>query len=287
MGYAEAAGLPAIAGLYATIGALVAYFLFGPSRILVFGPDSSLLPLVAAAVVPLAAGDPTRAMALAAALAIMAGVMCLAGALARLGFVTDLLSRPIRVGYMNGIALTILVGQLPKLLGFSVDATGVVDGDHGARAADRRREDGAGSPCSSGSPASPSSSACGASRPDPGRPRGGRRGGPRGRRLRPLGGAEGRRRGAPRPAGDRPSGGHHVRPVTLFPTALGIALISFADTSVISHAFAARRGERVDADRELAALGAGTWRPGSSAGSPRAEARRARRSPKRRARGRR
>jgi hypothetical protein len=57
MGYAEAAGLPAIAGLYATIGALVAYFLFGPSRILVFGPDSSLLPLVAAAVVPLAAGD--------------------------------------------------------------------------------------------------------------------------------------------------------------------------------------------------------------------------------------
>ena len=128
MGYAEAAGLPAIAGLYATVGALVAYFLVGPSRILVFGPDSALLPLVAAAVVPLAGGDPARSIALAAALAIMAGVLCLGAAVARLGFVTDLLSRPIRVGYMNGIALTILVSQLPKLLGFSVDANDVVGG---------------------------------------------------------------------------------------------------------------------------------------------------------------
>ena len=70
MGYAEAAGLPAIAGLYASIGALAAYFLVGPSRILVFGPDSSLLPLVAAAVVPLAGGDPGRSIALAAALSL-------------------------------------------------------------------------------------------------------------------------------------------------------------------------------------------------------------------------
>ncbi len=131
MGYAEAAGLPAIAGLYASIGALVAYFLVGPSRILVFGPDSALLPLVAAAVVPLAAGDPTRAIALAAALAIMVGILCLAASLARLGFITDLLSRPIRVGYMNGIAITILVSQLPKLLGFSVTASDVVGGIEG------------------------------------------------------------------------------------------------------------------------------------------------------------
>ena len=131
MGYAEAAGLPAIAGLYASIGALVAYFLVGPSRILVFGPDSALLPLVAAAVVPLSAGDPARAIALAAALAIMVGLLCLAAAVARLGFITDLLSRPIRVGYMNGIALTILVSQLPKLLGFSVSAGDVVGGIEG------------------------------------------------------------------------------------------------------------------------------------------------------------
>ena len=128
MGYAEAAGLPAVTGLYASVGALVTYFLLGPSRILVFGPDSALVPLLAAAIVPLAGGDPERAVALAGALAIMAGALCLGAALARLGFVTDLLSGPIRIGYMNGIALTILVGQLPKLLGFSVNAPDVLGG---------------------------------------------------------------------------------------------------------------------------------------------------------------
>ena len=256
MGYAEAAGLPAIAGLYATVGALVAYFLFGPSRILVFGPDSALLPLVAAAVVPLAGGDGERAMALAAALAIMAGVMCLGGALARLGFVTDLLSRPIRVGYMNGIALMILVGQLPKLLGFSVDATGVLDGivELGRGIVDGKTV--------------PAALLIG---------------------LASLAIIFGLRRVSRRipgvlvavvaagvvvqvlglsseikVVGEVPRGLPKIGlpSVTwadlaaLFPSAVGIALISFADTSVISHAFAARRGERVDADRELAALGA-------------------------------
>ncbi len=141
MGYAAAAGLPATAGLYATIGALVAYFLVGPSRILVFGPDSALLPLVAAAVVPLAAGDPGRAIALGAALAIMAGVLCLAAAAARLGFLTDLLSRPVRVGYMNGIALTVLVSQLAPP--FSVrSGRERRPGRAGAGARDRGRADG-------------------------------------------------------------------------------------------------------------------------------------------------
>src|SRR4051795_11855021 len=95
MGYAEAAGLPAVAGLYATIGALATYFLIGPSRILVFGPDSALLPLVATAVVPLARAEDRRAVALAGPLSIMAGILALGAAAARLGFVTDLLSRPI------------------------------------------------------------------------------------------------------------------------------------------------------------------------------------------------
>ncbi len=140
MGYAEAAGLPAVTGLYASIGALVTYFLVGPSRVLVFGPDSALVPLVAAAVVPLAAGDPQRAAALAGALAILAGALCLGAALARLGFVTDLLSGPIRIGYMNGIAVTILVGQLPKLLGFSVDAPDVLGGLAGTVAGIRAGE---------------------------------------------------------------------------------------------------------------------------------------------------
>lgn len=119
MGYAEAAGLPAIYGLYATIVPLVAYAVFGPSRILVLGPDSALAAFIAAAVLPHAAGDPQRAVALAGLLAVLTGLLCIAGGLARFGFITDLLSKPVRYGYLNGIALTVLVGQLPKLLGFS------------------------------------------------------------------------------------------------------------------------------------------------------------------------
>lgn len=119
MGYAEAAGLPAIYGLYATIIPLLVYAVFGPSRILVLGPDSALTALIAATVLPMAAGDSSRAAALAAVLAIISGTICILAGLARFGFVTDLLSKPIRHGYMNGIALTLLVSQLPKVLGFS------------------------------------------------------------------------------------------------------------------------------------------------------------------------
>jgi high affinity sulfate transporter 1 len=255
MGYAEAAGLPAIAGLYASIGALVAYFFVGPSRILVFGPDSALLPLVAGAVVPLAGGDPVRSIALAAALAMIAGVLCLAAAAARLGFITDLLSRPIRVGYMNGIALTILVAQLPKLLGFSVSANDVVGGVQGLVQGIAQGE------------VVPLALLIG------------------GASLALILGLRRVSRRIPgvlvavvaagvvvyafdlsseiKVVGEVPRGlpALGIPPVswtdvvTLFPTALGIALISFADTSVISHTFAARRGERVNADHELAALG--------------------------------
>jgi len=119
MGYAQAAGLPAIYGLYATIVPLLVYAVFGPSRILVLGPDSALAGLIAATILPLAAGHPDRAVALASALAVLSGGLCIAAGLARFGFITDLLSKPIRYGYLNGIALTVLVGQLPKVLGFS------------------------------------------------------------------------------------------------------------------------------------------------------------------------
>jgi high affinity sulfate transporter 1 len=119
MGYAEASGLPAIYGLYATITPLLAYAVFGPSRILVLGPDSALAAIIAATITPLAAGDPDRLVTLAGALALLTGGLCILAGLARFGFVTDLLSKPIRVGYLNGIALTVIVGQLPKLLGFS------------------------------------------------------------------------------------------------------------------------------------------------------------------------
>jgi high affinity sulfate transporter 1 len=119
MGYAEAAGLPAIYGLYATIVPLIAYAIFGPSRILVLGPDSSLAAIIAATIVPLAAGDPERLVLLAGMLALFTGGLCILAGLARFGFITDLLSKPIRLGYLNGIALTVIIGQLPKLLGFS------------------------------------------------------------------------------------------------------------------------------------------------------------------------
>jgi high affinity sulfate transporter 1 len=125
MGYAEASGLPAIYGLYATIVPLVVYAIVGPSRILVLGPDSSLAPLIAAAILPLAAG-PEEAVALAGMLAILSGLLCVLAAVARLGFITDLLSKPVRYGYMNGIALTVLLSQVPKLFGFSIDAEGVI-----------------------------------------------------------------------------------------------------------------------------------------------------------------
>jgi high affinity sulfate transporter 1 len=268
MGYAEAAGLPPVVGLYASIGALVAYFLVGPSRVLVFGPDSALVPLVAAALLPLAAGDPQRATALAGALAMMAGALCIGAAVARLGFVTDLLSGPIRIGYMNGIALTIAVGQLPKLLGFSVDSASVIGGLAGTVAGIQAGK------------VVPVATAIG---------------------LLCLVVILVGRRLAPRfpsvllavvlgavvvvvlglqttiavvgevPQGLPPVGLPAVSIgdlVNLFPTAIALALISFADTSVISHSFAARRGEHVNPDHELAALGVVNVAAGLVSGFP-------------------
>jgi len=122
--YAEASGLPGINGLYATIIPLLAYALFGPSRNLVLGPDSSLAAVILAVVLPQSGGDPGRAVALAGALAIVSGAVCILAGLLRLGFVTELLSKPIRYGYMNGIALVVLISQLPKLFGFSIAGGG-------------------------------------------------------------------------------------------------------------------------------------------------------------------
>ena len=122
--YAEASGVPGIYGLYATIVPLLAYALFGPSRIIVLGPDSALAAVILAVVLPLSAGDPQRAVPVAGMMAIVSGVVCIAAGLARLGFITELLSKPIRYGYMNGIALTVVLSQIPKLFGFKVSAEG-------------------------------------------------------------------------------------------------------------------------------------------------------------------
>jgi len=129
MAYAELAGLPAITGLYTSVLCLLGYAVFGPSRVLVLGPDSSLGPMIAATILPLigANGDPQRAVELASMLALITGLITMGAGIARLGFVADLLSKPTQMGYMNGLALTILVGQLPKLFGFSIDADGLID----------------------------------------------------------------------------------------------------------------------------------------------------------------
>jgi high affinity sulfate transporter 1 len=126
MAYAELAGLPPITGLYTTVVCLVAYAAFGPSPFLILGPDSSLGPMIAAAILPLAAGNAEYAVALAGMLALMVSVICIGAGLARLGFVADLISKPVRIGYLAGLALTIFVGQLPKLFGYSVDADGLM-----------------------------------------------------------------------------------------------------------------------------------------------------------------
>lgn len=120
MGYAAASGLSVEYGLHASIAALVAYFLVGPSKVLVIGPDSALVPLVAAALATVpAAVAPGRA----ALLAILAGGLCLLAALFRLGILTDLVSKPVRIGYLNGIAITVLVGQVPAFVGMAERGT--------------------------------------------------------------------------------------------------------------------------------------------------------------------
>ena len=268
MGYAEASGLPAITGLYATIVPLLAYAIFGPSRIMVLGPDSGLAALVGAAVIASSAGDPERAVALGSLLAILTGLLCVAGGLLKAGFLTDLLSKPVRVGYMNGIALTVLVTQLPKLLGFSVKATGAFDGAlgvvHGvADGQTKLLALGLGSACLAlilGLRA--------VSAKIPGIliavvlativvtvfHLGGE--------LAVVGAVP---RGIPLPS--LPA--VHLADVgQMFVAAVGIALVSFADTSVLSRTFAARHGYRVDPNRELIGLGLANLAGGFFRGFP-------------------
>ena len=255
MAYAQAAGLPAITGLYATVGPLVAYFLVGPSRILVLGPDSALIAPIAATIIPLAGGDAGRSVALASALALMVGAICVGAAAARLGFLTDLLSRPVRVGYINGIALTVIVSQVPKLLGFSVDGSdflgesiGIVRGVVDGRVVPVALVIGGGALVvtlvlrrfSRRLPgiliavvlATLVVTVLGLAN-----------------QLAVVGAV---------PRGFAASGIPAVSlsdVLALVPGALGIALIAFTDTSVISRTFAARRGDSVDPDHELVALG--------------------------------
>lgn len=268
MGYAEVAGLPPVTGLYATIVPLLAYAVFGPSRVLVLGPDSSLAPIIAAAVLPLALGDETQAVALAGLLAIMVGALLLIGGLVHLGFVTDLLSKPIRVGYLNAIAVIVILSQLPKLLGFSVDAPTLWQGAVGiAEAIAAGGIDPVATAFGVGSLVVIFAL----------------------RALRSrvpgtlvvvvlsmvlvaiLGLASAIAvvgalpQGLPAPA---LAGLEWTDVVSLALPAAGIALIAFTDTAVLSRTFAARRGDSVSGSQEMAALGVANLAGGALGGFP-------------------
>jgi high affinity sulfate transporter 1 len=124
--YAQLAGFSPVVGLYSSILPLVAYAIFGTSRQLIVGPDAATCALVAAAVAPLALGDADVYLSLSITLAFTAGLFCIAASFLKLGALADFLSRPILVGFMNGISLHILLGQFDKIVGFNIDATGVL-----------------------------------------------------------------------------------------------------------------------------------------------------------------
>ena len=124
--YAELAGLSPAVGLYASIGPLLAYALFGTSPQLMVNPDAASCAILAAAVAPLAGGDPALYLSLATALTLFTGILCVLASAFRLGALADFLSRPILVGFLNGIALSIFLGQIGKVLGFQVTASRIV-----------------------------------------------------------------------------------------------------------------------------------------------------------------
>ena len=268
MGYAQVAGLPPETGLYATIVPLLAYAVFGPSRILVLGPDSALAPIIAAAILPLALGDDARAVALAGLLAIMVGVILALGGILRLGFVTDLISRPIRVGYLNAVAVLVIISQVPSLLGFSIesqsprhDVVAIVDGIAAGGIQPLPLAFGAASlavilgltwvrsPVPGVLVAVVVATALTAILGLSG--------------VLPVVGAL--PQGLPAPA----LGGLQWADVAaLALPAAGIALVAFTDTAVLSRTLAARRGERVSGSQEMGAVGAANIAGGLLGGFP-------------------
>ena len=268
IGYAQVAGLPPETGLHATVVALLVYALFGPSRILVLGPDSSLAPIIAASVVPLAAGDPNRVVALAGLLAVLVGLVLGLGGLVRLGFVTDLLSKPIRIGYLNGIAAVVVVGQAPALAGFSVDSVSlsgklldIVDGVRAGSIDGTAMAIGVGSLL-----------VIAATRAHGSRVPGVVLAMVAATSLTAILGWTDRvavvgalPQGLPAPALD---GLRWSDVGELIVPALGVALIAFADTGVLSRAFAARHGESVNGSTEMMAIGAANVGAGLLGGFP-------------------
>src|SRR6185369_2579398 len=127
LAYADLAGVEPVTGLWVAVVAMIAYALLGTSRQLSVGPESATAILVAAAVAPIAAGDPARYAALAAGLALLVGGVCIAAFVLRLGFLADLLSMPILVGYMAGVALIMVGSQLATITGITILADGTIE----------------------------------------------------------------------------------------------------------------------------------------------------------------
>jgi high affinity sulfate transporter 1 len=124
--YAQLAGFNPAVGLYSSILPLLAYAIFGTSRQLIVGPDAATCALVTAAVAPLASGDQNLYESLSVTLALLAGVLCIGASFLRLGALVDFLSKPILVGFLNGIALSIILGQIGKIFGYSITKGGIV-----------------------------------------------------------------------------------------------------------------------------------------------------------------
>ncbi len=271
MAYAELAGLPPITGLYTSLVCLVAYALVGPSRVLVLGPDSALGSMIAATVIPLtaASGDPNKAVVYASVVALMVGVLLVVGARAGLGFIADLLSKPMQIGYMNGLALAIFVSQLPKLFGFSVDGSGLIsDGVLFAQGV----ADGATVPAALGIGLLSLAIIVGLRRLVPGIP---------GILVAVI--------AAMVVAFALDLAAHGVSLVGVLPSglppfsvpipelddlpllavgALGIAVVSLADTISVSSGFAARTGQEAHADREMIGIGTADVAAGLLSGFP-------------------
>ena len=124
--YAELAGFPPEVGLYSSLLPLLAYAIFGSSRQLIVGPDAATCALIAAAVAPLAAGDSALYASLSAMLALLTGLLCIGASFLRLGALADFLSKPILVGFLNGVALSVILGQAEKIFGFGVTSSGIL-----------------------------------------------------------------------------------------------------------------------------------------------------------------
>ncbi len=264
MAYAKLAGLPAVHGLYATLVPLLAYAILGPSRILVLGPDSAVAPVVAAAIIPIAGDNMDERVALAGLLAVLVGGICIAGGVAGFGFVTDLISKPVRIGYLAGIAVSVTVSQIPSLLGFDVEGSGFLS-DLTGLVRNLDETDLASLVLGGGSlvlivitrmiePRIPSALIA----------------------MAVTGLAVSWLDLSIETVGSIPSGlptfavpnsdSSEIGGLTL--TAFALALLAFADTSVLSRSYAARFGDDVDQNQELLALGSANLATGFFQGFP-------------------